>query len=486
MNNPTFIAFLKKREQRRELYVLGSLFLLMGIALQWAYPYPFVMSDSGAYLLGAAMDYFNVYRPQGYSHYLQFLHGVNGHVTFVFWATYVLTAASMLWFLFSAKYLLGLRGWVFRTVCALAVVSPSMLFSSKFLMSDGLFHLLTLLWLTTGMWLIRSRRYGWVVAHVACFIGLYQVRYSGMFYVPISVLALLLSPGVRRHKRAVRIATVCLPLVCFVVLYGYNKRQYYRHTGVNVSSGFSGWQLLNNAAVLFPEAKSVPASVFKEPNLKVLHAYMQNVPDSVFQSRHSMGTGYMWNNQLPLKQFLRYYITSTKNKYEASWAYVGSLYGEYAKALIREMPWAYCSKFILPSFLSTFQYRPIVEEEHPFGLDKYAAPYYKSDLQQHAHRYRFFRRLDPVRRVFNAVYWVTLAGLMVYYFAARFRKRHFQETEWQVHFLMIAFIIVYVGASVLASPNTTWRYSMPIFVPSLVFIGYLIQHFLTSARKFAD
>lgn len=146
----------------------------------------------------------------------------------------------------------------------------------------------------------------------------------------------------------------------------------------------------------------------------------------------------------------------------------------------------YCTKFIVPSFLSTFDYRSIVEEEHPFSLDKYAAPYYKSDLQQHAHKYRFFKRLDPVRKVFNTVYWVTLMGLMVYYFTTRFRKRHFKETEWQVHFLIIAFIIVYIGASVLASPNTTWRYSLPIFVPSLIFIEYLIHHFSMSSRKIAD
>ncbi len=274
MKDINFFAFVKKREQRRELYTLGGILLFMGIALQWAYPYPFNMSDSGAYLLGAAIDYFNIYRPQGYSNYLQFLHSINTSITFVFWATYVLTGISTLLLLFSAKYLLNLSKWSFRTICLLSIVSPSMLFSSNFLMSDGLFNLLTMLWLTTGMWLIKSRKRWLLVAHIACFVCLYQVRYSGMFYLPISMLILALSSNIWQNRK-IQVAVVCLPLICFVALYGYNKRQYHKHTGVNVTTGFSGWQLLNNAAVLFPEAKAIPVSTFKEPNIKTLHTFMQ-------------------------------------------------------------------------------------------------------------------------------------------------------------------------------------------------------------------
>lgn len=467
-----FWTFIKKREQRQELYILGCILLFMGIALKWAYPYPFNMSDSGAYLLGAAIDYFNVYRPQGYSHYLRFLHGINSHIAFVFWATYALTGISTLLLLFSAKYLLNLQKWIFRTICLLSIASPSMLFSSNFLMSDGLFNLLTMLWLTTGMWLIKSRKRWLLVAHLTCFMCLYQVRFSGMFYLPISILILALSSNMWQNKM-IRVAIVCLPLVCFSVLYGYNKRLYHKHTGVKVTSGFSGWQLLNNAAVLFPEAKSIPISAFKDANIKTLHTFMQNVPDSIFKQKHTMETGYMWNTKLPMKQFLSYYITKTKHNYEPSWAFIGSLYGKYATELIKQEPWKYFKKFVIPSFLSTFKFQEITEEQIPFRLDKYAAPYYKLDLQEYIHKHRFFECLNPMRKIFNAVYWTALMIAMIYYFSTKFRKRYFNDTKWQVHFLTIAFIIIYIGVSVLASPNTTWRYSMPIFVPSLIFIGYL-------------
>ena len=473
MKDIHFFAFIKKREQRQELYTLGGILLFMGIALQWAYPYPFNFSDSGAYLLGAAINYFNIYRPQGYSHYLRFLHSINGHITFVFWATYVLTAISTLLLLFSAKYLLNLQKWVFRTICLLSIASPCMLFSCNFLMSDGLFNLLTMLWLTTGMWLIKSPKRWLLVAHIACFMCLYQVRYSGMFYLPISMLILALASKMWQNRK-IRIAVVCLPLACFVVLYGYNKSQYHKHTGVNVTSGFSGWQLLNNAAVLFPEAKSIPASTFKGHNTRALHSFMQHVQDSMFKQEYSMKTGYMWKKELPMKQFLAYYITETKHNYEPSWAYVGSLYGEYAKELIKQEPWRYFKEFIIPSFLSTFKFHEITEEQYPFRLDKHAGPYYKLDSQEHIHKHRFFERLNPARKVFNAVYWILLLAAMAYYFSTKFRKRHFGEITWQVHFLTIAFIIVYIGVSALAAPNTTWRYSIPFFVPSLIFIGYLM------------
>lgn len=472
MKDIHFFTFLKKREQRQELYALGTILLFIGIALQWAYPHPFNYPDSGTYLLGAAINYFNVYRPQGYSHYLQLLHSINGNITFVFWATYVLTGISTLLLLFSAKYLLNLQKWTFRTICLLSITSPSILFSSNFLMSDGLFNLLTMLWLTTGMWLIKSRKRWLIVAHIACFICLYQVRYSGMFYLPISMLILAFASNMWQNRK-IRVAVVCLPLICFIVLYGYNKKQYHKHTGVNVTSGFSGWQLLNNAAVLFPEAKAIPVSIFKDPNIKTLHTFMQNVPDSIFKQEHTMETGYMWSTKLPMKQFLSYYITKTKQNYEQSWAYIGSLYGEYAKELIKKKPWKYFNKFVIPSFLSTFKFYEITEESHPFRLDKYTGPYYKLDSQEHIHKHHFFERLNPVRKIFNTVYWTILMVAMVYYFSTKFRKPYFKETKWQIHFLTIIFIIVYIGASVLASPNTTWRYSMPIFIPSLIFIGYL-------------
>ncbi len=175
-----------------------------------------------------------------------------------------------------------------------------------------------------------------------------------------------------------------------------------------------------------------------------------------------------------MKQFLFYYITKTKHNYEPSWAYIGSLYGKYAKELIKQEPWKYFKKFVIPSFLSTFKFHEITEEQTPFRLDKYSGPYYKLNSQEHIHKHRFFEQLNPVRKIFNAIYWTALTVAMVYYFSTKFRKRYFRETKWQIHFLTIIFIIVYIGASTLASPNTTWRYSMPIFVPSLIFIGYLI------------
>lgn len=33
--------------------------------------------------------------------------------------------------------------------------------------------------------------------------------------------------------------------------------------------------------------------------------------------------------------------------------------------------------------------------------------------------------------------------------------------------MLAAFVVVYLGASALASPNTAWRYTMPVFLPSL-------------------
>lgn len=473
----SFFRFLREKEQRRELCILAGLFLLSGILLHVLYPYPFVFSDSGAYLLGASQDYFNIYRPSGYSRYLQLLHGISPKIGFVFFTTYALTSIGILLLLFSVKYLFGIRNKaIFYPLCLLAWLSPRIFFSCNFLMSDGLFHFLTVYFLLTALWLVFSKNKLFIPLHLLTFMLLYQVRYSGMFYLPVSILALALSPAFL--QRSQRMLFACLPLLLFYTQHTHNKSEYRKHTGFDISSGFSGWQLINNAAVLFPEAKQLPATAFDTPNQKTLHAFLQNMPDSLFSPQHSMSTSYMWSKELPFKLFLNYILQTTRTDYQSAWVYAGSLYQEYASRLIREYPWQYFTKFIVPSFASTFKFQPIYEENAPFALDAYSAPYYHLGTTPLEHRHRIFQALNPVRKVFNALYWTALCATILYYLAFGIRKRYFKIPSWQAHFLVTVFILVYTGVSCLASPNTTWRYSMPIFIPSLIFMACIANSFI--------
>ena len=146
-----FIDFMKKKPQRVELGIWAAVLLALGVALHLLYPTPFVFPDSGSYVNSAASGTFNVYRPMGYSQYLGLLPGISPSLTFVFVFSYAIHALSTLWLLFSAKYLLEIRDRrIFGIFCLFAVAAPRLLFCTNFLMSDSLFHTLTVLFVTTA------------------------------------------------------------------------------------------------------------------------------------------------------------------------------------------------------------------------------------------------------------------------------------------------------------------------------------------------
>lgn len=472
----SFLRFLSRKPQTPELAVLSLAFLVIGIIIYTLFPYPFTFPDSGAYLLGASRDQFNIFRPMGYSHYLQFLHGIHAGIGFVFCFTYTLHAVSVLLFLYTLKYLWDFTSkLLFYSLCLCAVAAPRFLFASNFIMSDSLFSSLTLLFLTSAIWLIYRRKWGIIVLLLALFAALYQVRYSGMFYllVPVYALYIVFTPGNRIRKTV----AVLLPLVCFLFLYFHNKTEYYRQTGVNISSGFSGWQLVSNASVLFPEAKEIPLARFDDPGLKTLHTYMQSVPDSVFDDRYALGTSYMWNNDLPYKQFLFLYMQYTRQSYPQAWVTCGDLYGKYALELIKIYPGKFFSRFLLPSFTSTFKFFDITEYSNPFVNDPVYNNYYRLSLDKYQHTCSLFGHLNTPRKIIHYFYWILLS-VALFYFIAKTRLSRFRDKRWLSASLLLLFLLTHAGASFLASPNVSWRYTMPLFLPSLAFIFYNLEDFI--------
>lgn len=475
-----FIHFLRDKRQYREIYILAFLLIAVGIILHSLFPYPFTFSDSGAYLLGASKDHFNIFRPMGYSHYLKFIHGLNPSIHFVFFFTYFLHAVSVLFFLYTLKYLWNITYRpLFYGLCILAIATPRFWFAANFIMSDSLFSSLTLLFVTTSLWLIYVRKWWLIVSLLALFFGLYKVRYSGMFYLFIPMYALFLA--FHQAKPLKKTLIVLIPAICFLFLYRQTKNEYHRQTGVNVSSGFSGWQLINNASVLFPEAKSIPQSHFGTPQLKALHHFMQFVPDSVFNDQHTFSTSYMWNKELPYKQFLFSYMQYTNQNYALTWVACGQLFGQYAQILIKEKPGKFFTNYILPSFASTFKTWDINEYKAPFINDPAIADYYHLNFDKYEHTHPLFSTLNAPRKVINYFYWLFL-GVAICYFLVNIQKNKFSNKGWLIASLLLLFILMHIGASVLASPNTTWRYTMPVFLPSLAFIFYNLNDFIQNSK----
>ncbi|MDH6312027.1 hypothetical protein M2137_000790 [Parabacteroides sp. PFB2-10] len=475
-NFPQFISYLREKEQKRELIILSILLSILGIVYYQLYPFPFLYPDSATYVFSAYKDMFTPYRPMGYSHYLQLVHALSGSISALFVVTYIIHMVASLFFLYSFKYLIGLRNrYIFYVLCLFVFLSPTILFSTNYLMSDCLFNSLTMLFLATAIWLIYSRNFIFILIHLFTLYILYNLRYSGMFYVPVSMCAIFIS--YQKQNKLMQIGLMCLPLVLFFFMQDAARKNYKKNTSVNITSAFSGWQLMNNASVLIPETKHLPSSTFDTQKEKLLHDYFKQVPDSLFTTQSALTTDLMWNNDSPLKIFNAYYMHINTINYGMAWVQVGDVYSDYAKKIIFKYPFSFLHKFVIPSFLSFFQFKEIVEEHIEFKNEEMYREYYGIQMDTFVHTPDYFTRFNPVRHIFNYIYWI-LFTLSVVCFISTTRKASWNDHSWRLAFLLLLFILIYIGVSALASPNTTWRYALPIYVPSLFFMVYVALPFL--------
>lgn len=471
-----FVRYTFSKEQGRELCILSVLVCLIGVLFYNLYPFPFLYPDTGAYVLAAQSNRLNIFRPMGYSHYLQFLHNINGSITFVFIASYTLHALVSLFCLYSFKYLSDLKNrWLFYGLCLFVFLSPTLLFSTNFLMSDGLFCTLTVLFVTTALWMCYSPNIWITLIHLCSLILLYKVRYAGMFYVPVSIVVLFLT---YRKKLALRLTIACIPLVLLVFLQSGTKREYKKATGVNTTSGFGGWQLINNASVLIPMAKQMPSEKFGTETERLCHNFLSTYPDSIFTTKTALSTNLMWVASYPLKQFLAYYMQLTGRPYYKAWPEVGQIYSNYAKKIILAHPFAFTGRFLIPSFISFFQFWEISEHKIAFQNDKLFQDYFGIETDSYKHNCNLFTQINPLRHVLHYIYWIALAAAVLVFFIS-IRKNCFSREEKQALFLLLLFMVLYISISALASPSATWRYAMPMYVPSLLFMGYVLNGLLT-------
>lgn len=464
-----FICDLKSRKS--EFAIISSLLIIIGIGFYFLYPFPFFYSDSATYMFSAWTDSFSVYRPMGYSWYLRGIHNICGNIHFVFCVTYLLHCIAGLFLLYSFRYLTELKNkYVFYGLCIFTFLSPTLLFSTNFIMSDGIFNSLTMLFLATAIWITYNKSWGFIIIHLMIFCALYLTRYSGMFYLPVTIITLFFA--FRKQRILLRIVVCCIPVLVLLTLQSIVRKEYQKITHVNTTSGFGGWQLMNNASVLIPKAKEIPLSEFKTEKERLLHRFFSTVPDSLFTTKAMLTTNLMWNNASPLKQFVFSYQQWSRKQYPIAWVEVGQLYAQYAQKLILKYPGNYITKFILPSLGSFFTYQEIFEDKFPFTNEKMYNEFYGLK-ENYTHSCNLYRNLVPVRHVSNYIYW-TIVFCTILFFLIRMFKFDWKNPLHLSSFLLLAFICFYIGVSALASPNTTWRYALPVYMPSILLFSSIL------------
>jgi hypothetical protein len=462
----SFWCFLFQKNNIPDLVACFVACLLGYVFIHHFYPYPATYSDSFSYVLAAAEDRFFIFRPFGYSAFLQFVHSISHSLAAVIIVQFVIYFISVTLLSFVLKRTFPIHSPVVRILLELSIAfSPVAIYMCNALMSDVLFGCCVLLMI--AMLIIMIFESSWVAMAlyvVFFFISLF-VRYSAMFF-PIAVIPVILF----MKKKAIKWTAVGCSLVAFIIFYQNVTQNMYKAVHLNqFSTGFDGWQLANNAMNMLP---FIETEAQKPNNNKVaaLHNFCYHKYDSLILQMTDSGrvvtAGFLWDPNMPLKQYLFQYMNKTGMAYPVAWAKLGgSVYSDYGKWLILNYPvdfWKYYLKLNIPfafypkKLEMVGHYAPI-----PTG-DKDIVGYYDvaedQDLSEHNPLYE--KKLSSFLPLLDLLTWILMLAAIVvlvmkreYFFADRNRTLVFA--------LILVFGFIYYGTTVFASPVVI-RYWLPM------------------------
>lgn len=471
---PGFLQFLIAREQWADWGLIGGLLVAVLIFLKVYYPYPGYETDSGNYILSAITGKINGYRPYGYSGFLRFFTGISSDVRFVTTWQWFMTAFSVTFFLFSVKYIFrSLPRGVFYLLCVMAILNPSIIYMDSYLMSDSLFVSLTLLFLTTLVWIIYNGSYVALFSNLLLLWWCMDARYIGLFYPLFSSIAM--AWALWRRFRWVAVVGAVVPVVMLLLYRSSATDQMKEEFGVETFSSFGGWQAANNGVAVLPYVK-VDTNLITDPMTKSIHQIVRQFPDSFFNEDAIIATSFMWTRTYPGKACLAQYIQQTRTPYLQAWAYMGTEMQKYGDFLQSNYRGEYIKHYILPNFKLIFKAYPIGETD-TFRADANLKGLFTTDRDVYGFKKHIFKPLTAIRQVCDTGLWIVfflsaVAGLVMI--------RRLGLTLEQK--LVVAALGLFVGAfcavSTIAAPINNFRYIMPIIyavqaVPVLI-IGTLI------------
>jgi len=347
----TFFRYLFKNKTNKRL-LLGwlGINLLLFLGYKYFFPMPDFFSDSNSYVLAAAAKAPLYYRPMGYSNFLNMVHDFSDSCNTVVALQYALLCLASLFCFFSMDYLFGFTNKKIKYIAlVLLAVNPFLLPLSNQVASDSLFAVLTAAWFGLLLWVIKRHTWWALVLQLLLLYWVFEVRYNALYYPLIGALAFLFTTKVSLPYRIIGIAASVL-----VTFGSYRsiKKLTYETTNADVFSGFSGWQMANNALFMYKHI-DVKKEDFDDNELQLVDTFVKVFIDSLQPAERAVlaqgkltNSIFMWDTKSPLKKYLAYYCMRNQVPYFEAWYQVSETYNAYGKALIMQHPGAYFKYFL--------------------------------------------------------------------------------------------------------------------------------------------
>jgi hypothetical protein len=348
-----FTQWLREDKENNRLIWFSVIVMIVSFGwIKFVYPYPnFMPPDSYSYLDAAYKNEFINQWPIGYSKFLRLISVFSRSHLLLVVLQYLLLMASVLYLLFTIRYLIAPGKWLFRGLLAISIINPLLPHIANFVSSDSLFATLSLVWFTQLLWIIYQPELRLLLIHGVILLLAFTVRFSAIWYPFISIGIIILTT-IPRKTKWLGIGSIAILLLIFI---GSTQYEYYKKTGTIQYSAFGGWQMAANALYAYAHAQSNEQTIYYE--FRDLHAVVNHHMDSLRtltnRPDEEIGVYYLWDFKSPLITFAKQQRKKDRIKkpHFAQWAAMGPLYGDYGRWLIKEHPGLFLKHFAWPNLV---------------------------------------------------------------------------------------------------------------------------------------
>jgi hypothetical protein len=475
----TFLRFMVKDEQRKMMVVLLVSFALLYIVVKLCYPDPIhCLPDASGYI-HAAVNHWKVnYRPYGYPALLNLIHGMNRHMWFLTFAQYVFYVFSLSFFIFTIQYLFPLDKVAFHIFTTLCIVAPVALYFTNYAISDSVFSSLTILWITTGIWLLHRRKPWIVVVHLVTMLLALHVKYAGLIYPFLSAALLVLAFSGGKTVRTIAISAA--PLLPLAIYYNVTVNAVTDETGVKTFAGFSGWSLANNSVAVIPFV-NIDKNTLHDPEIRLAHHFISRYPDSVYRYDPVTATAFIWDKKGAGKALMNHLQQNNGREYFSMWVYTGRIWGKYGNFLIRNYPVEFTRYFIFPNLKEILYPTKVYLPPCNTVVSDLIKERYGSSQSNFEYRWDVIAPLQTFIRICNLLGWLLVVAA-IFLLAIFYKKLTLSKV--QKHMLVFASLVIlfYVGFIAIGHPFEQ-RYGINIHVLKIAVPVMLFSSLYTNKKK---
>jgi hypothetical protein len=352
----SFVSWLRQDEENRLLIRLSLIIDLISFSwLKIIYPYPnFMPPDSKSYLEAASNNQIINMWAIGYSQFLRLVSCFTDSHFVLVSLQYLFLQLSLLYFLFSIRYIIRPNKWAFRIIITGCIANPLYVHISNFVSSDAIFTALSFLWFAQLLWILYQPCKTVILIHAVTLLLAFMIRYNALYYPFISTIVILLSKA-NKTQKIWGIGLVTIFIGAFVTR---TLNQYNIVTGTPQFSAFGGWQLASNALYGYAHAE-IEQSENVPIHFRRLHKLVNQHMDSIKllskRPDSEVAIYYLWDFKSPLKVYMNnQWSKDNQANYFKRWASMAPLYRSYGSYLIKNHPIPFVKHYVWPNLIKYY------------------------------------------------------------------------------------------------------------------------------------